>query len=71
MRIIWALIISICLIGGALSLDGCLSDNHQNSSSNITMKKIGIIQIVEHPSLNTIRESFINGELSSQVRHFV
>ncbi len=60
MRIIWALIISICLIGGALSLDGCLSDNHQNSSSNITMKKIGIIQIVEHPSLNTIRESFIN-----------
>jgi len=31
----------------------------KSDSTNTTQKKIGIIQIVEHPSLNTIREAFI------------
>lgn len=39
----------------ALSLVGCGSQGTTNGSG----KKIGIVQIVEHPSLNTIRESII------------
>ncbi len=39
----------------ALSLGGCGSGKFSSNTS----KKIGIVQIVEHPSLNTIRESII------------
>ncbi|MDP4159549.1 MAG: ABC transporter substrate-binding protein [Bacillota bacterium] len=35
------------------------SENSGNASSTNAKKKIGIVQIVEHPSLNTIRESLI------------
>lgn len=36
-------------------------NNSADSTQNESIKKrIGIVQIVEHPSLNTIRESFIN-----------
>lgn len=45
--------VSLFLIGGIiLSLSAC------SDKSNV--KKIGIVQIVEHPSLNTIRESFVS-----------
>ncbi len=61
-----------------LSLTGCTANNNTtetgaagtNSVSETTvekkdMKKIGIVQIVEHPSLDTIRESVIS-ELEKQ-----
>lgn len=37
---------------------GTASKNAQSASGS-SVKKIGIVQIMEHPSLNTIRESFI------------
>ncbi|ADI01947.1 ABC transporter substrate-binding protein [Syntrophothermus lipocalidus] len=47
-----------------LMLAGCGSGNTSSTSGDKAEKKkftIGIVQIVEHPSLNTIRESFIAG----------
>ncbi len=49
---------AIFLVIGILS--GCTSKTDENPNNNYGQKKIGIIQLVEHPSLNTIRESFIN-----------
>lgn len=54
-------LISLMLV---LSVTACSADNLNSSKSKgITSKssarKIGIVQIVEHPSLNTIRESII------------
>jgi len=49
-------VLSICLfVGSSVALSACSS----NASTGNSVKKIGIVQIVEHPSLNTIRESFI------------
>lgn len=42
-----------------LSVSGCTSEPKQKSTSDSTKLKIGIVQIVEHPSLNTIRESCV------------
>lgn len=43
-----------------LSLSGCASDKKDSAKSSEQEKlNIGIVQIVEHPSLNTIRESFV------------
>lgn len=44
-----------------LSVSGCTSGQNQKSTDTSDTKKlkIGIVQIVEHPSLNTIRESCI------------
>jgi len=51
-----AVVLSICLLAGSLvALSACSS----GKSAGGSVKKIGIVQIVEHPSLNTIRESFI------------
>ena len=53
------------LLAGALSLSllltGCGASNNEanNTADSKDLKKVGIIQIVEHPSLNTIRESFV------------
>lgn len=49
------------------SKDNKINENQSDKSetneekTKKDMKKIGIVQIVEHPSLNTIRESFIEG----------
>lgn len=43
-----------------LSVAGCGTSTASNTGKADGKKKIGIVQIVEHPSLNTIRESFIN-----------
>ncbi|HPE41391.1 MAG TPA: ABC transporter substrate binding protein, partial [Bacteroidales bacterium] len=43
-----------------LSVSGCNSGQTQKSDSDSEKLKIGIVQIVEHPSLNTIRESCID-----------
>ncbi|SDG36820.1 ABC transporter substrate-binding protein [Desulfosporosinus hippei] len=48
-----------------LSLTACAPSKTENTGSTDTKKKIGIVQIVEHPSLNTIRESLIE-ELKAQ-----
>lgn len=56
-----AVIVSVfMLVLLLISLSGC-GATKKAPSSNATpeKKKIGIVQIVEHPSLNTIRESFI------------
>lgn len=58
-------IVSVCLsIVMLLSLSACSSNGKSTSQtsgaeSKDGVKKIGIVQIVEHPSLNTIRESII------------
>jgi putative ABC transport system substrate-binding protein len=49
-----------------LSLTGCSSSQNSSQKTDSQDKlKIGIVQIVEHPSLNTIRESFVE-ELAAQ-----
>jgi putative ABC transport system substrate-binding protein len=49
-----AVVLAVCLAATAmLSLAGC------SSQTGAEKKKVGIVQIVEHPSLNTIREAFI------------
>ncbi|AGA70684.1 ABC-type uncharacterized transport system, periplasmic component [Desulfitobacterium dichloroeliminans LMG P-21439] len=58
------------ILSGVLALSlfvtGCGSSNtDQGKSANEGKKKIGIVQIVEHPSLNTIREATI-AELAAQ-----
>ncbi|RCX17199.1 putative ABC transport system substrate-binding protein [Anaerobacterium chartisolvens] len=51
---------SVCLIAGMLILSACSTGVKQMSSdTGKDMKKIGIVQIVEHPALNTIRETVI------------
>lgn len=54
-------VLSICLlVGSSMAFSACSSDKSTGSSNaDSSAKKIGIVQIVEHPSLNTIRESFI------------
>lgn len=47
------------------SLTACAPSKTENTSNAKSQKKIGIVQIVEHPSLNTIRESLIE-ELQAQ-----
>jgi putative ABC transport system substrate-binding protein len=42
-----------------ISITGCAGNNEGASSPKDTKLQIGIVQIVEHPSLNTIRESFV------------
>ncbi|MFB9621348.1 ABC transporter substrate-binding protein [Brooklawnia cerclae] len=45
-------------IVGALALAGCGSDSSSGSSSSGTVYRIGITQIVSHPSLDAAREGF-------------
>jgi putative tryptophan/tyrosine transport system substrate-binding protein len=51
-----AVFVSILLM---FSLTACSSGDAEKMSDNQAKKKIGILQIVEHPSLNEIRESII------------
>lgn len=49
------------LLVGILFLSACSSDgDNKISDTGESVKKIGIVQIVEHPSLNSIRESIIS-----------
>lgn len=52
-------VVLICMSVLLLSLSGCSSNQSKDSDSKAQgdKLKIGIVQIVEHPSLNTIRES--------------
>lgn len=59
----------VLMIALVLSVAGCGTNQSKGNTSNTANsnapKKVGIIQIVEHPSLNQIRESIIN-ELAAQ-----
>lgn len=56
-----AVVISISLmLALILSVSACGSNGSEDVGNlNGSQKKVGIVQIVEHPSLNTIRESII------------
>jgi len=62
-----SVVILVCLSLLMTSLVGCTPNQKEASESQNSDKKlqIGIVQIVEHPSLNTIRESFVQ-ELDKQ-----
>lgn len=63
-----AMVSVILMLTLVLSAAGCGTTQQGNSSKTANSsapKKVGIIQIVEHPSLNTIRESIIQ-ELAAQ-----
>ena len=49
-----------CLLVAMLALGACAPDKNGDDSEEGEAKKIGIVQIMEHPSLNTIRESMID-----------
>ncbi|MDD3364927.1 MAG: ABC transporter substrate-binding protein [Syntrophomonas sp.] len=57
------LLTSVCMVFLLLlSVSGCASDKNKNAANTTDSSKklkIGIVQIVEHPSLNTIRESLV------------
>lgn len=55
-----AIVILLCLSILIMSLAGCSTKNESTESQKSDAKlQVGIVQIVEHPSLNTIRESLI------------
>ncbi len=67
MKKFMSVVILVCLSLLMTSLVGCTSSQKQSgeSSKDDNKLQIGIVQIVEHPSLNTIRESLIK-ELGAQ-----
>jgi|SRR5680860_169622 len=54
-----AVIISVLMTLSVFSLTACAPSKAVSANNSGVNKKIGILQIVEHPSLNTIRESLI------------
>lgn len=60
MKKMLAVMISVLMtLGLVVSLTACGPSKVATSDNTSAKKKIGIVQIVEHPSLNTIRESII------------
>ncbi|MGI6307468.1 MAG: ABC transporter substrate-binding protein [Dethiobacteria bacterium] len=63
-----AVILAVCIFAGLLlplagctaGADGDTSATGKEAENQAAKKKIGIVQIVEHPSLNTIREALIS-----------
>jgi putative ABC transport system substrate-binding protein len=63
-----AVILAVCIFAGLLlplagctaGADGDTSTAGEEAENQAAKKKIGIVQIVEHPSLNTIREALIS-----------
>lgn len=53
---IMAVMVSMLLM---LSLTACSPSTTQTTSQAQTIKKVGILQVVEHPSLNEIREAIV------------
>ena len=60
MKKVLMVFLSACLLVMLLSLSACAPDENGGGNIKADVKKIGIVQIVEHPSLNTIRESMID-----------
>lgn len=58
MRKITSLLITVLLIAGMFA--GCGADKGDKTTVAEALPKVGIVQIVEHPSLDTIRKSIID-----------
>ena len=54
-----SVLLAVMLLAGTFALTGCGSKDSSDSKTKTDPIKIGIIQMVEHPSLDTIRESCI------------
>ena len=50
---------AMILVLSMMLLAGCGNDNTQADGDKVF--KVGILQLMEHPSLNTIRESIVEG----------
>lgn len=61
MKRLFSVLLTICVMtAGLLTMTACSGNESSNApKTSDAKKKIGIVQIVEHPSLNTIRESII------------
>lgn len=61
MKRLFSVLLTICVLAaGLLTMTACSKTESGNTpKTSDAKKKIGIVQIVEHPSLNTIRESII------------
>lgn len=57
MKKYFTVFLALCLLAALLSLGACAPEDGNEKAE---AKKVGIVQIVEHPSLNTIRESMID-----------
>lgn len=55
MTVLMILVLSMAM------MTGCGKDDSQGDASQDKVFKVGILQLMEHPSLNTIRESIIEG----------
>lgn len=55
MTVLMILVLSMAM------MTGCGKDDSQGNASQDKVFKVGILQLMEHPSLNTIRESIIEG----------
>jgi putative ABC transport system substrate-binding protein len=70
-------VFQVILLGSILALfigifTSCSNGDTNGVSNSIggnDVKTIGIVQIMEHPSLNTIRESFIKKKKRKQLSH--
>lgn len=60
MKKVLMVFLSVSLLVVLLSVSACAPDENGGSNNETGVKKIGIVQIVEHPSLNTIRETLID-----------
>lgn len=59
MKKVLMVFLSACLLVTLLFMGACAPDKNEGGSGEAKAKKVGIVQIMEHPSLNTIRESMI------------
>ena len=61
MKRLLSVVLTICvMLTGLLTMTACSKNENGNTpKASEAKKKIGIVQIVEHPSLNTIRETLI------------
>lgn len=66
MKKVLMVFLSACLLAALLCLGACAPDKNGEGPGEglpeigVELKKVGIVQIMEHPSLNTIRESMID-----------
>lgn len=54
-----SLVLMVSLLAVLLAVSGCASSEKDAAKAGAQKLKIGIVQIVEHPSLNTIREACV------------
>jgi len=57
-RSVISLLLAVMLIAGLLT--GCGGNKKEEKAASTDLPKVGIVQIVEHPSLDTIRTSILD-----------